>query len=51
MRFLLALLCMFIAVGSPDTWPMLKCCLWGFGWTGAAAVIIWPWIGVGRVIR
>lgn len=44
MRFFLALLCMFIAVSSSEHWPLMKCLLWGFAWTGAAGVIIWPWI-------
>lgn len=53
MRFMLALLCAFICVGGIEysTWPMAKMFLWSFAWAGAAAVIIWPWIEEGRVMR
>lgn len=42
LRFLWAVLLMFVAVGSPDNWPMSKTFLWGIGWTGLAGVILWP---------
>ena len=42
LRFLWAVLLMFVAVGSPDHWPISKTILWGFGWTGFAGIVLWP---------
>ena len=42
MRIALAIICMYIAVGTAPDYPMLKTLLWGISWTGAAAIIAWP---------
>lgn len=42
MRIAIAILCMFIAVGTQPDYPLIKTFLWACAWFGFAAVLVWP---------